>query len=105
MRVPARVSEQSIRVKHGDDPEIDTWWRGLLELPCDRDACLFVSVDAADHEFALGTIRVSNLIGHNRSPLNRMAEQEASRMPRRRACGGKKARDRYDPRRASQPPL
>jgi hypothetical protein len=77
----------------------------LLELPCDRDACLFVSVDAADHEFALGTIRVSNLIGNNRSTPNRMAEQDAARMPRRRACGGKKTRDRYEPRRAGQPPL
>ena len=73
MRVPARASDQPIRVDHWDDPEIDAGRRGLLELPRDRDACSFVSVDAADHEFALATIRVSNLIGNNRSTLNRVA--------------------------------
>src|SRR5690242_15298051 len=49
MSVPPRASEQPIRVKHRDDPEIDPQRRGLLELPRNRDARRLVAMDAADH--------------------------------------------------------
>src|SRR6476646_9961007 len=102
MRVPAGVSTQPIRVKHGDDPEIDTWWRGLLKLPSDRNACLLVSVDTADHEFALGTIRVTNLVGNNRPPIDRLHQLTAARMPGRRAYCDKNSHDRSEPSRSSK---
>jgi hypothetical protein len=102
MRVPACVSEQPVRVEHGDDPKIDTWWRGLLKLPCDRNARLFVPVDAADHEFAPRTIRITNLVRNNRSPIDRLPQLTAARMPGRRAYGGKKNHDRSKPSRSSK---
>lgn len=102
MRVAARASEKPIRVERGDNPEIDSGRRGALEPTRDRDACLFVSVDAADHELALATIRVANLVGNNRSPFNGPPQKDAAPMPRGRAPGAEKSRDRYEPSQANQ---